>query len=359
MAQDDLTDFIEDVCGDSHLRVEDDLGDGFVRLRSSEAERRQAKDDIRSTEDIVIEMLRNSRDASACSIFVATWKSGDKRCLTLIDDGEGIPEHMRELVFEPRVTSKLDSFHMDTWGIHGRGMALYSIKQNAQKASVLDSAVGGGSAIHIETDTSRLSEKTDQSSLPEFIRTDDGTLVVRGPRNINRIIAEFSYFDRSSVTVYCGSPVDIAATLYAFGCATLSSRQRAFSADLSCLPLCKRLATCADPKQFADVAEKLGLPLSERSARRIIDGDIAGLDDVLGSLHVHQPASATQRGKKHAGGDQRGLKLSAADRADFTDKVKRAYGPLADSYYLEADVEPEIRVSKEFLTVRVPLRKID
>ena len=37
-----LTEFIDSVCGESHLRVEADLGDGFVRLRSSEAERRQA-----------------------------------------------------------------------------------------------------------------------------------------------------------------------------------------------------------------------------------------------------------------------------------------------------------------------------
>lgn len=60
MADEALEAFIENVCGDSHLRVEADLGDGFVRLRSAEAERRQAAHDIRSTEDIVIEMLRNA-----------------------------------------------------------------------------------------------------------------------------------------------------------------------------------------------------------------------------------------------------------------------------------------------------------
>ena len=41
MADEALEAFIENVCGDSHLRVEADLGDGFVRLRSAEAERRQ------------------------------------------------------------------------------------------------------------------------------------------------------------------------------------------------------------------------------------------------------------------------------------------------------------------------------
>ena len=60
MGDGNLASFIEDVCGEGHLRVETDLGGGFVRLRSSEAERRQAAQDIRSSEDIIIEMLRNA-----------------------------------------------------------------------------------------------------------------------------------------------------------------------------------------------------------------------------------------------------------------------------------------------------------
>ena len=70
-----LTNFVESVCNESHLRVETDLGGGFVRLKSEEAERRQAAHDIRTTEDALIELLRNSRDAHAHSIFIATSKS--------------------------------------------------------------------------------------------------------------------------------------------------------------------------------------------------------------------------------------------------------------------------------------------
>ena len=120
MSDGTLASFIEDVCGESHLRVEADLGGGFVRLRSSEAERRQAAQDIRCTEDIVIEMLRNARDAHASAIFVACTRDGNNRRIVMIDNGDGVPAHMRKLVFEPRVTSKLDSMHMDKWGIHGR-----------------------------------------------------------------------------------------------------------------------------------------------------------------------------------------------------------------------------------------------
>ena len=131
MGDGNLASFIEDVCGEGHLRVETDLGGGFVRLRSSEAERRQAAQDIRSSEDIIIEMLRNARDAHASNIFVACTREGSTRRIVMIDDGDGVPKHLQQTVFEPRVTSKLDSMHMDKWGVHGRGMALYSIAVNA------------------------------------------------------------------------------------------------------------------------------------------------------------------------------------------------------------------------------------
>ncbi|MEF2594523.1 MAG: ATP-binding protein, partial [Eggerthellaceae bacterium] len=55
MGEGTLKDFIETASSVSPFRVEDDFGNGFVRLRSEEAERRQAAHDIRSTEDIVIE----------------------------------------------------------------------------------------------------------------------------------------------------------------------------------------------------------------------------------------------------------------------------------------------------------------
>ena len=88
MTTEGLADFINAISGEDRLAVEESFGDGFVRLRTAEAERRQAKHDIRSVEDIVIEMLRNARDAHAGTIFVATSKSDDLRSLTFIDDGD-------------------------------------------------------------------------------------------------------------------------------------------------------------------------------------------------------------------------------------------------------------------------------
>ena len=48
-----LEQFIHSVSGDQYFRVEDDLGNGFVRLRAAEAQRRQALQDIRSFEDVI------------------------------------------------------------------------------------------------------------------------------------------------------------------------------------------------------------------------------------------------------------------------------------------------------------------
>lgn len=110
----DLKDFVDKHAQTSHLRVEKDLGGGFFRLRASEAQRRQAQQDIRSIEDVIIEMLRNSRDAGAHNIYVATNTEESFRNLLVIDDGSGVPKGHHKVIFEPYVTSKLDTMTTDT-----------------------------------------------------------------------------------------------------------------------------------------------------------------------------------------------------------------------------------------------------
>ncbi|MDP2300653.1 MAG: ATP-binding protein, partial [Actinomycetota bacterium] len=151
---DPLIDFVTAVSGDGYLKVEETLGNGYVRLRVPEAERRQAKHDVRSFEDIVVELLRNARDAHAQRIFVATTRDGSDRVLTMVDDGVGVPTALHETIFEPRVTSKLETMVMDRWGVHGRGMALFSVRSNVTVAKVAASAPHKGSAIAVVADTS-------------------------------------------------------------------------------------------------------------------------------------------------------------------------------------------------------------
>ena len=70
----DLNKFLEQLNINDFLSVEEDLGNGFVRLKISEAERRQALQDINCVEDIIVELLRNSRDAGSENIFIGTKK---------------------------------------------------------------------------------------------------------------------------------------------------------------------------------------------------------------------------------------------------------------------------------------------
>ena len=357
MGDGNLASFIEDVCGEGHLRVETDLGGGFVRLRSSEAERRQAAQDIRSSEDIIIEMLRNARDAHASNIFVACTREGTTRRIVMIDDGDGVPKHLQSTVFEPRVTSKLDSMHMDKWGVHGRGMALYSIAVNAESAEIVASDAGLGSAFVVETNLEKLPEKTDQSSFPTFELNEAGTVSVRGPKNIMRTACEFAIESRTSVNVFIGSSTDIAATLYAFGLGRLAG------GNDSKLPVCKRLSACASLSGFHQVAESLGLLMSERSARRILDGQIAPLPPLLSKIKIEglqasdapESERTTTNEKPSAPRPTKGLKLSDEDAARFASKIAQAYAELADAYFLDDSIEPQIKVSKDVIRITIPV----
>lgn len=401
MGNEDLVGFVESLSGESHLRVQDDLGDGFVRLRAAEAQRRQAQQDIRSFEDVVLEMMRNSRDAGARTLFVATWKDEGARQLTIIDDGQGIPSSHHDLVFEPFVTSKLDSFHSDRWGVHGRGMALYSIRENVDEARIAASAPGLGSSFVVRADSGRLSEKKDQSTLPVLVSDDvqSGGLLLRGPHNIVRCVLEFAIDERDSMAVYFGSATEIAATLFSLSKMVFSKLDPKAIPDKNSVPYFLRLYFAKDPADFATTAAGLGLPMSDRSARRIMDGQIEPKPTLLDAFFrasnrkegSEESSSSVSGGTSElvdsgnqadSGSDARsmdgsvdlgarfaspkpplfldGVKLSHAriekeDLAQFSVETMKAYSRLASSYYLEADVEPTVRVSKGRLTISIPL----
>ena len=355
--QDSLQQFVETVNGTSHLRIEHDYGGGFVRLQTSEAERRQAAQDIKCTEDIVLELMRNSRDAHAAHIFIATSKDGSKRHLTVIDDGEGIPSSMHQRIFEPRVTSKLDTSHMDAWGLHGRGMALYSISVNAEEARVMMSDPGNGCAIKIETDVSNLTEKTDQSSFPTFVMNDQGTVSVRGPRNVLRTACEFAIDCRSQCSIYVGSQAEICSTMYNYGLATLSSIDRLFCRDSSTLPLSKRFATAKSPKDLSSMAADMGLVISERTARRIMDGQIGVLSQILDSVSIENRTKSSRR-TKHAVQRKANLSLLKEDKKLITSHVMYGFEEIAERYYLESNVEPSIQVRNDRIVVSIPVIKL-
>ena len=281
----------------------------------------------------------------------------------MIDDGDGVPKHLQRTVFEPRVTSKLDSMHMDKWGIHGRGMALYSIAVNAESATISASDSGVGSAFVIQTDLTKLPEKTDQSSFPTFELNEAGTVAVRGPKNILRTTCEFAIESRAAVNVFIGSSTDIAATLYAFGLGKLSAEERLSGENDPRLPVCKRLSACSSLPAFHRTAESLGLLMSERSARRILDGQIAPLSPLLAKIKIEGVRTTDTLGKEGADTQRKaatprhakGLKIADEDAARFARQISQAYAELADAYYLDAGVEPHIRVSKNAIHITIPV----
>lgn len=351
---DDLLGFIESVAGDSHVRVEENLGDGYVRLRSSEAERRQAKHDIRSVEDIVIELLRNSRDAGATDIFLATTRDAETRTITVLDNGCGIPLNMQRKVFEPRVTSKLDTMTMDKWGVHGRGMALFSIKSNVDVARVVTSAQDMGTDIFVLVDTEELSEKTDQSTVPHVERGEDGALkVTKGPHNINRKVVEFAIETRHSVNVYLGSPAEIAATLIEYGKKQASNSELLFNDNPDDIPVCHRLALCQTATELLGRCKELELGISERTAHRVMRGEIAPLKPYFDMVTVkksnHQQADIYK--------DRRDLKISKDDLRAFSRKLEDAFESIAEQYYITLADEPRIRVGKDSIKVTFPIEK--
>ncbi|MDR2491936.1 MAG: ATP-binding protein [Coriobacteriales bacterium] len=351
-----LIDFIEEVSGEVHLRVEENLGDGFVRLRSAEAERRQAKHDIRSVEDIVIEMLRNARDAQAEHIFIATTRDSDVRLMTVLDDGGGVPDALHDLIFEPRVTSKLDSMVIDDWGVHGRGMALFSIRSNVDDIHVCSSQPGGGTAIAMRINTGTLAERSDQSTLPQIEKDAEGVLrVLRGPHNMVRCATEFALANRGGVSVYLGSPSEIVATLIAHGQQRLPREDLLFCTDPRQLAVCERLAACSDATELVSASATLGLELSERTAHRIINRQISLVRPLPERLLPRRGATAQK--DVDLTKDARGLKIATDDLESFSRALERAFEPLAQQYYLSLADLPRITVKGDTVTVRFQIEK--
>lgn len=310
---DNLLNFVGAVSGEAYLKVEESLGEGYVRLRTSEAERRQAKHDIRSVEDVVVELLRNARDAHAQRIFIATTREGDRRLLTMIDDGVGIPASHHETVFEPRVTSKLDTMVMDRWGVHGRGMALFSVRANTATCRIAASDTHRGTAVTLFAENELLPERADQSTWPIVERDESGILrVIRGPHNIIRRVLEFAC-EHPELDVYLGSPAEVAATLCSVARDTIDTSDLLFCDTPERFPVWQRPASACDASELVTITSTLGLPLSERTAHRIMGGELTPVESMLSQSQVEEEPPAAPVPDIYR--DRRGLKIHHADLA--------------------------------------------
>jgi len=122
---------------------------------------------------------------------------------------------MHDIVFEPRVTSKSKDFEEDRFGVHGRGMALFSIRSRAPDASVLFSEAGVGTVMQLTVDTDSVPERSDQATIPS-LHTIEGNLEVgAGPHNVARTLLEISV-DSPGLELYLGSFAEVLSTLHSY-----------------------------------------------------------------------------------------------------------------------------------------------
>ncbi|MBN2169575.1 MAG: sensor histidine kinase [Actinobacteria bacterium] len=358
-----LSDFIASLTSNSLQKVEEKLGYGFVKLKVAEAERRQAYHDIRSVEDVIRELVRNSRDAGAHNVLVGFQKEkGRYRRITVLDDGCGVPGEMHSLIFEPRVTSRCESYEEDRFGVHGRGMALFSIKSRVEDIKLIASVSGSGTSVDVKIDTAKLPEKSDQASIPQLYREGDDYQIGSGTHNVNRLLLEIS-IDLKGKNFYVGSFAEVASTLYGM---------RKKNTAGSGVSIWKDIYGIRDAKSLSEFCTKeLGLAVSERNAYRILNGEIPPLDSVFDKalsavLEVEDPGPALKHGLEidkvdiEAGLDKNRLKmLKKNELEEIGEEVKTITGRVIEKYYLRVNGNPKIRKGRGKIVISLYVSEED
>jgi hypothetical protein len=293
-----------------------DLGAGFARLTGVEGARR-GPSRITHVEDALLELARNSRDAGAARIYVASALKGRRyRTITVIDDGHGIPQSHRDLIFEPGVTTRhlnpIRDPHDPNSSPHGAGLSLYQIKNLSLETRVLSTS--SPTAIQVTFDTNAIPERSLQATTR--------------PSNTN-LRATLEHFTASThsprLQAYYGPPARILATLL---------RHRIIQPKRGSVALRK-------------AALALGLAVSMRSVQRILRGEVRP----VGVVSAGERKENTGRRRVGVGVDGGPvLELGEEESARITDILRRA----ARAGYLEVeDVRLESRPGEFSLRARV------
>lgn len=243
-------------------------------------------------------------------------------------------------------------------------MALYSISENAEEAYVVNSDSNKGCSIQVKCDTNKLNEKRDQSSFPDFYVNDNAELVIRGPKNILRTACEFAVENRDRVNVYVGSPVEISATLYNLSTKTKRLSQIFDNPDEN-TRIVDLIGYSSDVHDFKNYAKEIGIYLSKRTARRIMDGDIVSQISILERISekgiqsksseidekspvldifdikkIHKVPRKTQS-----------IKFEEGDKQILANALRNAFKTIADKYYLNQQIEPKVRTKNNKINI--------
>lgn len=310
-----------------------DLGGGFARLAGAEGLRRSPRR-MRCVEDALFELLRNSRDAGARNICVAsTLRARRYRQLVVIDDGRGIPETHKQLVFEPGVTTRHLDPVPDTGSHdpldstpHGSGLSLYHIKNAALSAKILSAS--SPTTIKIVFDTHNLPEKSLQSrtrpsktNLPATLARFAARSAPNGPR------------------LYHASPARILVRL-------LENRIIRRSVD----------GDTGEAGRLREAAVLLGLEVSLRTVQRVVAGEIPPAEEVGSGMTSEPPIGRPAHGRTrsrvagHFGFGGPILSVGAEDLDEIRGILRRA----ACSSYLDlAELDVETRPGQVILKAHI------
>ena len=206
----------------------------------------------------------------------------------------------------------------------------------------------------------KIREKTDQSTFPAYSLKDGSTVSVRGPKNLIRTACEFALEHRDVVNVFMGSFSEIAAALYAYGKATVSIIDRTFARNTDEIPLIKQLSLSSDEETFCEIASSLGLSMSTRTARRIMGGEIVGTPTLIERIQILLAVAMSPKPQgKHSARckvrDASSVRIPKESLVEFSNEIKETYASLAESLYLDSEVEPSVRVINSELVVKMPL----
>jgi hypothetical protein len=226
--------------------------------------------------------------------------------LTVLDDGSGIPETHRHLIFEPGVTTRhLRPVTDPDATPHGAGLSLYHIKNAAVSAEVLSTA--SPTAITATFDTHTLPERALQSG--------------SRPSKSN-LPATLQNFAAKDLNLYYASPARILATL-------LNNH------------IIQRPGTTTE---LWEEALGLGLDVSLRTVQRIRRGDIGAVRAVEPEDRV---VAAEGKKSRPGPGDGPVLVLGEEERGAVADILRRA----ARAGYLEVG-ELELQARPGEISVR-------
>ena len=250
---------------------------------------RRAPSPIATVEDALLRLVRNAHDAGARRVFVAsTLRRGRYRLLTILDDGQGIPEPYGNLIFEPGVTSR---HYSDA----SAGLSLHHIRDAAVNIRLMSAA--RPTCITAAFDTYILPERSLQSASR------------RSGSNIRATLENFCSTAKNPPTIHHGTPTQILTSLIKYRIIQIGKEITGGIEEI---------------REVVSRAESLGLGLSERSARRVLSRVVPCASEVL--VENSGSIEGNRGEKEEISGGGVVMKLSSEETEEIAAILRRAAG---------------------------------